>query len=379
MSDGAYSPAFAPAVLTVDLDALAENYRILRRTAAPAAVAAVVKADAYGLGLEPAVRALAAAGCRRFFTAHLDKAIAARRIVPDQAVEVGVLNGLFAGEEAAYAEHALIPTLNDLGQVDLWAAFCGAQGPRPAALQVDTGMARLGLPPAETRRLIDDPARLSRFPVRYLISHLACADRPDHPLNREQRNAFAEAAAALPHEIATLANSSGIFLGSDWRFDMVRAGYALYGGRPNSQQANPMRPVVRLTAKILQIRDVDAPQTVGYGAAHRIEAPARVATVGAGYADGYLRSLSGRGTGYLNGVAAPLIGRVSMDLLTFDVTGHPDAKVGDWIELIGAHVTIDDLADAAGTIGYEILTALGARFERRYFGGGALAEAGAAE
>jgi len=362
-------PVHAPAVLTIDLDALAWNWRFLGEKAAPARASAVVKANGYGLGASIVARTLAQAGCSLFFTAHLDEAITVRQTLPDPAIEIGVLNGLSAGDEDVYGDHNLFPVLNDIEQVALWQRHCRDHGTAPAALQVDTGMTRLGLPEREVDRLIADPGLLDGLDCRYLMSHMACADTPDHPLNRQQLDRFRRIVEAVPHRFAMLAASSAIFLGPEWHFDLVRPGVALYGGRPCEGVENPLRQVVRLDAKILQIQDVDAPQTVGYGASHKIEGPAKVATVGVGYADGYLRSLSGKATAVLDGVTIPLVGRVSMDLLTFDISTVPDAKVGDWVQLIGPDHPIDALADQAGTIGYEILTGLGPRYARRFIGG----------
>ena len=362
-------PAYAPALLTIDLDALAWNWRFLSDTAAPAKAAAVVKANGYGLGTEPVVTTLASAGCRLFFTAQLSEAIAARNALPDPSIEIGVLNGLMAGGEDVYPEYNLFPVLNDLSQVDRWAAYCASAGPRAAAVQLDSGMTRVGLPHYEAEALASDPSRLSGFECNYLMSHMACADEPDHPLNAQQRDRFAAMIPRIPHRHAMLAASSATFLGPAWHFDFIRPGVALYGGRPNTLAPNPLRQVIKLEGKILQIQDVDAPQTVGYGAGHRVEKPGRVATIGVGYADGYLRSLSNKATAVLHGVTVPLVGRVSMDLITFDISDVPDAKVGDRMELIGPSHTIDDLADQAGTIGYEILTSLGNRYARRYIGG----------
>lgn len=370
MSDFETGPNHAPTTLTIDLDALARNFRKLAETAAPAKPSAVIKANGYGLGDEIVARTLAAAGCTRFFTAHLDEAIRVRGALPDPAIEIGVLNGLLPGDEKAYREYNLIPTLNDLGQIDRWSVICDTHGVLPASVHIDTGMRRLGLPPDETRVLVNAPSRM-RFSCTYLMSHLACADVPSHPLNREQLVEFQEAVRTIPHETAVFANSSGIFLGPDYHFDMIRPGVALYGGRPNTDGPNPMEQVVRLEAKILQIRHVDAPQTVGYGAAHTVEGPGRIATIGVGYADGYLRSLSGSSSASINGQRVPLVGRVSMDLLTFDITEAPKASLGDTLVLIGPDYTIDELADDAGTIGYEVLTSLGNRYHRHYIGGAA--------
>ncbi len=355
-------------LLTIDLGAIAANYRLLAEKAAPAEAAAAVKADGYGLGLEPVVRILANQGCRTFFVATIEEGVELRALLPDAGI--CVLNGMIAGAPADFKAQRLVPVLNDLGQVDAWRRWSRDNGPAPAALHLDTGMARLGLPPAETDILADDPAQLDGVQLALIMSHLACADAPDDPLNRQQRDAFAAALARLPSAPASLAASSGIFLGPEYHFDMVRPGVCLHGVNPRPGQPNPMAPVVRLQAKILQIRDVDTPQTVGYGATHRFAGPTRVATVAAGYADGYPRSLSGRGTARFRGIPVPVIGRVSMDLITLDVTRAPEARPGDMVDLIGPHHDVDALAAEAGTIGYEILTGLGRRYARRYVNGG---------
>lgn len=352
--------------LTIDLDAIAGNFRLLRDQTAPATCAAVVKANAYGLGADAVAPRLWREGCRTFFVASLEEAIRLRAILPK--AEIVALNGLLPGDAASYVEYSVIPTLNDLGQIDAWSTFCNTQKPLPACIHLDTGMSRLGLSPRERALLLDAPERLDPFECRYVISHLACADTPEHPLNRRQRDDFAEATLHLPNITASLAASSGIFIGPDFHFDMVRAGVALYGGAPLTGQVNPVSGVVRLDAVVLQIRDVDSSETVGYGATHKFATKARVATVAAGYADGYLRSLGGQATAYWGETALPLVGRVSMDLITLDATAATELKTGDTVELIGPHYDINDLAADAGTIGYEILTSLGARYARRYVG-----------
>ncbi len=364
-------PPNATTVLTIDLDALAANYRLLKERAAPAHCAAVVKADGYGLGVGPVGRTLHAAGCTRFFVAHLDEAATLREALGGKTVtaEIAVLNGLMPGQESVFRDHGLMPVLNDLGQVAQWSADCRANGAHPAILHLDTGMCRLGLPPEEQQILFDDPQRLDGLPLRCIMSHLACADTPEHPLNRQQQKDFAAAIKRLPTVDASLAASSGTFLGPDWHFDMVRPGVSLYGVAPTPGEPNPMTPVVKLSGKIIQIRHVDAPQTVGYGATHRFTGPTRVATVAAGYADGYLRSLSGRASASIGGVTVPVVGRVSMDLITLDISNAPAAQPGDMIDLIGPDFDVDAAADAAGTIGYEILTSLGRRYQRHYVGG----------
>jgi len=357
----------ASSILTIDLGAVAANYRLLVDRARPAVVAAAIKADAYGLGVGQVSRTLWAEGCRDFFVATLDEGIELRALLPD--ARIAVLNGLVEGAPALFRENCLAPVLNDLGQVENWHANCRDNGPAPAVLHLDTGMSRLGLPPAELDEIARDPSRLDNIDLALIMSHLACADEPDDAMTRRQRDDFADALTRLPRAPASLSASSGIFLGSDYLFDMARPGVSLHGINPLPGQPNPLRPVVRLQAKILQIRDVDTPQTVGYGATHRFAGPARLATVAAGYADGYLRSLSGRGTAHIGETAVPVLGRVSMDLITIDVTQVPEARPGDMVDLIGPLHDIDALAQEAGTIGYEILTSLGRRYRRRWLGG----------
>lgn len=358
-------PPHGSAELTIDLGALKRNYRLLAARAESAECAAVVKADGYGLGIEPVFRALREAGCTTFFVATLDEAIALRAL--QQGPMVYYLNGLMPDEADICRTQSIRPTLNDPGQIERWADYCAARHEAlPAAVHVDTGMSRLGLTPGEASALAAAPQRLKDFEFALLISHLACADTPDHPLNAQQRDQFADTADALPTVTRSLAASSGVFLGSDWHFDMVRAGVSLYGVSPQPNRPNPMAQVIQLKGKIVQTRDVDTPQTVGYGAAHRFEGPTKVATVAAGYADGYPRSLGDQGVAYIGNSAAPVIGRVSMDLITLDISNAPDAKPGDMVDLIGPHNGLDSVAASAGTIGYELLTRLGHRYRRRY-------------
>jgi alanine racemase len=358
----------AGSTLTVDLDAIAANYRILRDRTEGAVCAGVVKADAYGLGLEPVGQRLWREGCRTFFVASLEEGIRLRGFLQD--AEIITLNGLMSGEEAHYRKHGLLPTLNDIGQIQKWSAYCLGVGSLPAAVHLDTGMSRLGLSASEQRRLLDNPEIILGIDCRYLLSHLACADLSGHPLNDMQRRDFAEAVSWIPHKRASLAASSGIFLGKGWHFDMVRAGIALYGGIPVEGQPNPMISVVRLEGLVLQVRTVDSPETVGYGATHKITTPTRVATVAVGYADGYLRSLGGMSAARWGNTTLPLIGRVSMDLITLDATMAGGLMAGDMVEMIGPDYDINALARDAGTIPYEILTSLGRRYRRCYLGDG---------
>ena len=363
--------ARAGAILTIDLDALAENYRRLCAELNGVPCAAVVKADGYGLGLTRVAPALFRAGAREFFVAQLGEAIALRDALPETA-EIYVFNGLAAGPAAEFQAQRIVPVLNSLGEIADWQA-AARQGTRAlaAALHVDTGMSRLGLPAGELDTLAAEPERLNGIVVRHVMSHLACADEPRHPLNAAQLAEFRAARARLPAAPASFANSSGIFLGADYHFDLGRPGVALYGINPTPGHPNPMRQVVRLQGKILQVREIDAPRTVGYGATHRAAGPTRVATVAVGYADGYLRSISNRGSAWLGNQRVPVVGRVSMDLITLDVTGTApeSAYPGAFVDLIGPELPADNVAADAGTIGYEVLTALGQRYHRVYEGG----------
>ena len=353
----------AGAILEIDLGAVVANWRLLTAKAVPAACAAVVKANGYGLGAAPVALALMRAGCRKFFVATLDEGIALRAALgPEPAI--AVFNGPHAGAAAEFIAANLIPVLNDPGQIDAWVTLA-APGKPPPMIQVDTGLSRLGLSPAEFEACLP---RIAAIGTRTMISHLACAETSTHPLNITQRERFIAAKQRLPELKASLAASSGIFLGPEFHFDLVRPGAAVYGVNPCPGSANPMRPIVRLAAKIIQLRKIDRGESVGYGAAHIMDRPGLLATAAIGYADGWPRSLSHRGCGWLAGKRVPVLGRVSMDLATFDVTSVPPAEryPGNMIELIGEHYGVDDAAADAGTIGYEILTSLGARHHRVY-------------
>lgn len=353
--------------LTIDLGALVDNYRRIARTVAPAAVAGVVKADAYGLGLIPVARALHGAGCRLFFVAHVEEALELRHFLP--SVEIAVLNGLPPGTEAAYVGARLIPVLNHLGEIESWQGVCRREGRRlPGIVHVDTGMNRLGLGPDELARLIAEPDRLDGIARRALITHLASGDDPGGHQTQAQYRRFVAARAKLPKMPASLANSPGSFRGRHLNFDLVRPGSAVYGINPTPEAANPVRRVVSVEARLLQVRNVETPMTVGYGATYTVPEAGRIGTVALGYADGYLRSLSGKGAVFIDGRRCPVVGRVSMDLITVDMTHVPEAQAepGRLVEIIGDNQSPDDVADQAGTIGYEILTSLGSRYHRRY-------------
>jgi len=358
------------AVVTVDLNALVANWRSLRERVAPATCAAVLKADAYGLGAGPVGHALADAGCRHFFVAHLDEAIRLRGHLPQASI--ASLGGLPPRTEEAFREHRIVPVLNDLSEIARWNSFSRRSKhpqPLPALIHLDTGMNRLGLGLDERATLLGAPERLAGLTVWAWISHLACADQVHHPLSNAQLGRFRLALAALPSAPASLANSSGIFRGPQYHFQLVRPGAALYGINPTPESTNPMRPVVRLDAPVLQVRTVDSPMTVGYGASHSVTRKGKIATLSIGYADGFQRVLGdGRARLWLGGRPVTVIGRVSMDLVSIDVSHLPEQAVapGTLVEVIGPSRTVDQAAEEVGTIGYEILTSLAARLTRRY-------------
>lgn len=355
--------------LLIDLDAIADNWRHLCAIADGAKSAAVVKANAYGLGVDHVAPKLAQAGCDTFFVATIDEGIVLRALLA--SARIYVLSGPPPGAEGDCVAHAITPVINCLEQLAAWRGQAASLGVElDAALHVDSGMTRLGLSLNDIRAIQNDPTLLSGINPVLGMTHLACADTPDHPMNLQQLATFAQAMAYLPPMPQSIAASSGVFLNPRFHHDLVRHGAALYGVNPDGKSANPMRQTVTLRAKILQIRDVDTPQRVGYGATHSIDRPGRIATVGIGYADGYLRSLGNKGFGTIGGLKVPVVGRISMDLTTFDISAVPTDRVrpGDWLEIIGTDHTIDDVAAEAGTIAYEILTNLSHRAHRMYNG-----------
>lgn len=369
-----HAAARAGAILTIDLDAVRANYRLLRARGAQgggnAACAAVLKADAYGLGMPQVANALVREGCRSFFVAHLDEGIRLRQAIPADCT-IHVMHGAMPGTARDCVEHGLVPVLNDPGQIAEWRALARELGRAlPAALQVDTGMSRMGLAQADLDRLRQDPAWLQGVDLQLVMSHLACADAPAHPLNEHQRLRFDELRALFPGVPASLANSSGVFLGGAWHFDLLRPGCALYGINPQPDQANPLAQAVSLAARVVQLRTVAAGDIVGYGARYVASGERRIATIAIGYADGWLRALSGHSRAFVDGVAVPFAGTVSMDSITLDVTGIDTDRIapGRTVDLVCAQQTVDDVAGQAGTIGYEVLTRLGSRFYRRYLG-----------
>jgi alanine racemase len=355
----------ARAVLTVDLGAIVENYGRLRRQAPAAEVAAVVKADGYGLGMLEVAQALWQAGCRSFFVAHPGEGVPLRAALAEATIYA--LHGLQGGAGTDLANAALIPVPNHPGELTSYAALARARERRlPAALQIDTGMCRLGFGENELERVAR--ADLDGLDLRLVMSHLACAEEANNPMNQEQLARFERLRPLFPGVPASLVNSSGMFLGPAFHYQLCRPGVALYGVNPTPARANPMTPVVTLEAPVLQVHEVGGPGSVGYGATHRTRAGTRIATVPVGYADGYLRAAGERAIARIAGHEVPLAGRVSMDLISLDVSALPASAVrpGTMVELIGGPDGVERLAAAANTIGYEVLTRLGSRFARRY-------------
>jgi alanine racemase len=363
------------AILTIDLGALAANYQQLRDLAAPADCAAVVKADAYGLGMVRAAPALSNAGCKTFFVATLGEAQDLRALLPDAVIYV--FNGLLPDTAEAFRASNLRPVLNSAEEVQEWAAYCTRVGDKLAcAVHIDSGMNRLGLSTAEVNALASAADVWSAFTLSLVMSHLACADDPSHVKNAKQRASFDTLRTKLPDAPTSLANSAGILLGPDFTFDLVRPGIALYGGHPQRRGKNPFKSVVTLKGRILRTRDAEAGETVGYGATRTLRRPTRVAVISVGYADGIFRALSTKDDEdglvvHLGARAAPILGRVSMDLIAVDVTDIPQdlSARGEWVELLGPNVSAHDFAVHAGTIDYEVLTNLGRRARRLYIGG----------
>ena len=368
--------AVAPAAetggtLTIDIAAIVANWQALSRQLLTVECAAVVKANAYGMGLKPVATALAQAGCKTFFVADLAEARTVRALAPDATIYV--LHGFTLEAAESFIELDVRPVINSMTELAEWDTFVATRGWQGgAALHVDTGMNRLGVSPEEAAALAPR-VQTQNHGIALLLSHLACADVPGHPLTAKQLNLFRELRTLYSGIPASLANSSGIFLGDTAYFDLARPGAALYGINPTPGDPNPMKPVVQLTGRILQIRSVARDQTIGYGATWTARRNSRIAVLAAGYADGLLRSASAGderpgGSAIIAGNKCPIVGRISMDLMTVDISDLPDRAVhrGEVATLIGGELSIDDVAAAAGTIGYEVLTRLGARCQVVY-------------
>ncbi len=370
---GAQAISETGGTLTIDLAAIEANWRTLAKLTVTAECAAVVKANAYGLGLEPVTAKLAKAGCKTFFVA--DVAEARRVRAQTREATIYVLNGFYPEGGTAFIELNARPVINSTTELAEWDAFVAThkwQG--GAALHVDTGMNRLGMSVAEAMALAPR-VQTENHGITLLMSHLACAEIPDHPLNARQIRAFREVSTLYNGVPASLANSSGIFLGHTAHCDMARPGAAIYGLNPRPGRVNLMQDVVELTGRILQVRSIERGETIGYGATWTAKRASRIAVVALGYADGLLRAASGidrdhGGAAIVAGASCPFAGRISMDLICIDITDLHDGAVhrGEVATLIGAGITVDDVAASAGTIGYEILTRLGERCERIYRG-----------
>lgn len=361
--------------LTVDLAALARNWRALEQVSAGALCGAVVKADAYGTGIVAASETFYAAGAQFFFTATVDEGIAVRGALPD--AHIFILDGLYPGAADTYVGERLMPCLASLGMLEEWLACCLRRSEAfPAALHFDTGINRLGIRLAETDIVTQRIGELN-FAPQMVMSHLACADQPSHENNRVQLSLFQSLLAHFPGIPGSLANSAGLMTGREYHFQMVRPGVALYGGRAVSGRRNPMSRVVTLEAPVLEVKEARTGESVGYGATYSLARDSRIAVLGIGYADGFFRSLSSTNTHpggkvALRGQLLPVLGRVSMDIVTIDVTdlGSQMPVPGEMAEIVGPTISVDDQADACGTIGYEFLTSLRlGRFQRRYVDG----------
>ena len=360
--------------LTIDLNALVQNWLFLKEKSGSAECSAVIKANAYGLGIEPVATALTKAGCKIFFVAMAEEGERVRVVSPN--ARIFILNGIFADTMEVITDNNLSPVLGNVDQVALWATR-GEGG--SCALHVDTGMNRLGMDVKEALQLAQNTSMLSRVNAKVLMSHLACADDPNHEHNTLQHENFQKCVSKFSDLEHSFSNSAATLSRSDFHYDLTRPGIALYGGEALNDVPNPMQPVVTAQSRILQIRHAKAGEKAGYGAEAELTRPTKIATISGGYADGFHRALSGVGvplrqatkTGanvWVNGYLAPILGRVSMDLITVDVTDVPDQTLEEakWVEMFGKNIAVDDAARACGTIGYELLTSLGGRYVREY-------------
>lgn len=359
-------------VLTIDLAALQANYRYLRDKAGGARTAGVVKAGGYGCGAAAVARALKAAGCDLLFVANAAEGRALRQDPELDDSDICIFSGCMKGDEKEFKNNKLSPVHNSLDDYQRWMTAGQQDGaPAPFALHIDTGMNRQGMSASDAATIAAEP-EFSAAPILFAMSHLASADTPESPQNERQRKAFAEAVGCLkkihPNLPLSLANSAGVYLGADYCLDIVRPGIALYGGQPISVKRLPLDPVVHLYAPILQVRDVKKGETVGYGATHTAIRNSRIATLPLGYADGIPSGASNNGFGCIGAARVPMVGRISMDLITIDVTDIPEAEArpGAYVEILGENIGIDQLGAASGSFAYEILTGLGDRYRRRH-------------
>jgi len=369
--------------LTIDLDQLAKNWQTFQQAYEQKGLAktigAVVKADAYGLGAERVVRRLWDEGCRIFFVAHACEGAVVAQVIDPGLADIYVFHGCRPGQEELFATHRLIPVLNSFDDVERWASFAQQSKYRRAGLHVDTGMNRLGFSKTSFQEVCSASELLDCLDVCLIMTHLVHADEPGEAINVQQKQIFEDVMALRPPSLAkvplSMANSAGVLNGADYHYDVARVGIGLYGGNPFSGQPNPCQPVVTLESEVLQINELAKAQSVSYGACWQAERPSRIATLAIGYADGLLRHSGQFGHVALQGQLAPIVGRVTMDLTMVDITDIDggDVKVGDRAEIVGKTITVDDLATAAGTIGYEVLTNFGrqsnnSRVKRTYIG-----------
>ncbi|MEM6812118.1 MAG: alanine racemase [Pseudomonadota bacterium] len=355
-------------MLEINLQLLRENYQILQKQVGESCmVAGVVKANAYGLGIEPIARTLLELGCPFFFTATLKEAVSLRKIIKE--TPIAVLNGILPGQTNIFRQNNLLPVLNSPDMLKIWQETAIKEKKTlPTILHFDTGMNRLGFSELEAEAFIHEQNQaFDHLDVQWIMTHFACADEKDHPLTSAQAERFFNIAKHFPNAKKSLGNSPGVFRSTDYHIDMVRPGFALYGGNPHPEKENVMKNIVTLHVPVLQTRLCRKGESIGYGASHIFEKDTMTATISIGYADGFLRSASNQAKVYYQGTTCPVLGRVSMDLTTIDISHlNQPPQAGDMIEILGPHQTVDDLADNASTIGYEILTSLGQRYERKY-------------
>ena len=358
----------ANSFLVIDVDAIVSNYQTLRAKLSRAHCAATLKANAYGLGVTKIASALDKAGCSTFFVATLDEAIELRKILNDNKKSILVLNGFLTGTGAIFKRYNITPVLNNFCQLEKWVDFNTTLEKRQkAALHLDTGMNRLGLDNKDIERLVKNPQIFFKANIYMLLSHLACSDEPENTMNKRQLLKFHSLIRCLPRVTASLSNSGGIYLGTKFHLDLVRPGLALYGSVPGHLEHN-LTNCISLYGRVLQLREVDKGQLIGYGGTYEVSKKSCIATIGVGYADGYQRSLSGLSTVFHRGSPLPVVGRISMDSITVDVSSLPDNKLreGNFVELLGKNFTIDQAASLAQTVPYEMITGLGRRHFRYY-------------
>jgi alanine racemase len=355
-------------VLKINVANIVKNYKLVKDAVGEATnVAAVVKSDCYGLGVKKIVPELAKAGCNEFYVANVDEGIALRDVLKSE--RIFVLHGINKGEERYFLKHNLIPVLNNEHQVEIWEASAKALKEKlPASLNIDTGMTRLGMSLDQFEQIINDLKNKSLLDIIYIKTHLACANETSNKMNEDQFDKFKIIIKKYPGYKYSFANSPGFILGEKYWYDQVRVGAMLYGINPSDNKNFTVNPVVEVTSKIIKIYDITKEGTIGYGASYHLKPGMAIATMPVGYADGYFRSLSNKGHCYINGIKTPIIGNISMDLTTIDITNVPKRlrQIGQEIELIGKNISLETIASIANTISYEVLTSLGNRYRREY-------------